>query len=100
MAVLVADEEVASRGARAFASTRPKIDFCVVGEPTSNTVAIAHKGSMRPLVRVRGIPAAFRFARSRGPNPLYKAALLLQMIEQTHHALHASDSSTPRFAKL
>jgi acetylornithine deacetylase/succinyl-diaminopimelate desuccinylase family protein len=88
MAVFVADEEVASRGARAFASTRPKIDFCVVGEPTSNAVAIAHKGSMRPLVRVRGIPA-HSGSPDLGVNPLYKAALLLQMIEQTHHALHA-----------
>ena len=52
IAVFVADEEVASLGARAFAANGPKIDYCVIGEPTSNAVAIAHKGSMRPLVRI------------------------------------------------
>lgn len=88
MAVFVADEEVASRGARAFAATRPKIDFCVVGEPTSNTVAIAHKGSMRPLVRVKGVPA-HSGSPDLGVNPLYKAAILLQMIEQTHRDLRS-----------
>jgi hypothetical protein len=38
LAVFVVDEEVASRGARAFVAEKPKIDLCIVGEPTSNTV--------------------------------------------------------------
>ena len=88
MAVFVADEEVASMGARAFAATRPRIDFCVIGEPTSNAVAIAHKGSMRPLVRVKGVPA-HSGSPERGINPLYKAARLLQMIEQDHAELRS-----------
>lgn len=88
MAVFVADEEVASLGARAFAATRPKIDFCVVGEPTSNAVAIAHKGSMRPLVRVKGVPA-HSGSPDLGVNPLYKAATLLQMIQKMHLSLSA-----------
>ncbi len=88
LAVFVADEEVASLGARAFAATRPKIDFCVVGEPTSNAVAIAHKGSMRPLVRVNGVPA-HSGSPDLGVNPLYKAAILLQMIEQMNRDLRS-----------
>jgi acetylornithine deacetylase/succinyl-diaminopimelate desuccinylase family protein len=88
-AVFVADEEVASMGARAFAATHPKIDFCVIGEPTSNAVAIAHKGSMRPLVWVKGIPA-HSGSPERGVNPLYKAARLLLLIEQAHDALRTS----------
>jgi succinyl-diaminopimelate desuccinylase len=86
LAVFVADEEVASMGARAYAATRPKIDFCIIGEPTSNTVAIAHKGSMRPLVRVNGVPA-HSGSPERGVNPLYKAARLLQMVERAHEQL-------------
>ena len=74
LAIFVADEEVASSGARAFAATHPQIDFCVVGEPTSNAVAIAHKGSMRPLIRVKGI-SAHSGSPDLSVNPLYKAAI-------------------------
>jgi succinyl-diaminopimelate desuccinylase len=86
MAVFVADEEVASQGARRFAASRPKIDFCVIGEPTSNAVAIAHKGSMRPLVRVKGV-TAHSASPDKGVNPLYKAAELLLMIAEQHRSL-------------
>lgn len=89
LAVFVVDEEVASRGARAFVAERPKIDLCIVGEPTSNTVVVAHKGSMRPLVRVKGIPA-HSASPDNGDNALYKAAQLLLMIEKRHRALSAS----------
>lgn len=86
LAVFVADEEVASRGARAYAAGRPKIDLCIVGEPTSNAVVIAHKGSMRPVVRVKGIPA-HSASPDQGDNALYRAASLLKMIEARHRAL-------------
>ncbi|MCC6889221.1 MAG: M20 family metallopeptidase [Hyphomicrobiales bacterium] len=86
LAVFVADEEVASRGARRFVAERPQIDLCLVGEPTSNTVVIAHKGSMRPLVRVHGVPA-HSASPDRGDNALYRAARLLLMIEDEHRAL-------------
>jgi succinyl-diaminopimelate desuccinylase len=89
MGVFVADEEVASRGARSFVARNPKIDFCVIGEPTSNAVVIAHKGSMRPLVRVNGI-TAHSASPEKGINPLYKAAELLRMITQLHAELQAS----------
>jgi acetylornithine deacetylase/succinyl-diaminopimelate desuccinylase family protein len=88
LAVFVVDEEVASRGARAFAAKRPKIDLCIVGEPTSNTVVVAHKGSMRPLVRIKGIPA-HSASPDKGDNALYKAARVLLMVEQRHRALAA-----------
>ena len=86
LAVFVADEEVASRGARAYAAGRPKIDLCIVGEPTSNTVVIAHKGSMRPVLRVKGVPA-HSASPDKGDNALYRAASLLKMIEVRHRAL-------------
>jgi acetylornithine deacetylase/succinyl-diaminopimelate desuccinylase family protein len=89
LAVFVVDEEVASRGARAFVGDRPQIDLCVVGEPTSNTVVTAHKGSMRPVVRVRGVPA-HSASPDQGENAVYKAASLLLMIEKHHRMLSAS----------
>jgi succinyl-diaminopimelate desuccinylase len=88
LAVFVADEEVASRGARMFVAGRPAIDQCIVGEPTSNTVVTAHKGSMRPVVRVKGIPA-HSASPDKGDNALYRAARLLVMIEGEHRALSA-----------
>lgn len=86
LAVFVADEEVASRGARAYAAGRPKIDLCIVGEPTSNTVVVAHKGSMRPVIRVKGVPA-HSASPDKGDNALYRAASLLKMIEARHRSL-------------
>ena len=86
LAVFVADEEVASRGARMFVAEGPRIDQCVVGEPTSNTVVVAHKGSMRPVVRVKGV-SAHSASPGKGDNALYRAAHLLRMIEAEHHAL-------------
>lgn len=88
LGVFVGDEEVSSRGARAYAATKPKIDYCVIGEPTSNAVAIAHKGSMRPLVRVKGV-TAHSASPEKGINPLYKAAELLRRIAEQHRALQA-----------
>jgi len=88
LAVFVADEEVASRGARAYVASRPHVDLCIVGEPTSNAVVTAHKGSMRPLIRVNGVPA-HSASPDKGVNAAYKAASLLLMIEQQHRALAA-----------
>jgi acetylornithine deacetylase/succinyl-diaminopimelate desuccinylase family protein len=88
LAVFVVDEEVASRGARAFVRDRPQVDLCVVGEPTSNMVVVAHKGSMRPVVRVTGVPA-HSASPDKGDNALYKAASLLLMIEKRHRMLAA-----------
>lgn len=85
LAVFVADEEVASEGAKLYASRNPKIDFAVVGEPTSNTVYSAHKGSLRPLVRVLGVPA-HSGSPHLGENAVLRAGELLGLIAQTHES--------------
>lgn len=57
MGVFTADEEVASEGAKFYVrDTPPAIDFAVIGEPTSNATFSAHKGSLRPRVRVKASP--------------------------------------------
>lgn len=83
LGVFVGDEEIASEGAKFYAAGKPKIDFAVVGEPTSNTTFSAHKGSLRPVVRVYGV-SAHSGTPHLGENAIYRAAQLLGMVE-THH---------------
>lgn len=83
LAIFVADEEIASEGAKHYAAKRPKIDFAVVGEPTSNTVYSAHKGSLRPLVRVHGV-SAHSGTPHLGENAVLRAGELLGMVAEEH----------------
>ena len=85
LGVFVADEEIASEGAKAYAATRPNIDFVVVGEPTCNTTYVAHKGSLRPLVRVHGVSSHSGMPHL-GENAIYRAAQLIGMIEARHES--------------
>ncbi|MBD1552942.1 M20 family metallopeptidase [Pseudomonas typographi] len=84
MAVFTADEEIASEGAKHYVANQPpKIDFAVIGEPTSNTAFTAHKGSLRPLVRVHGV-TAHSGTPHLGENAIYRAGQLLGLIEHHH----------------
>jgi acetylornithine deacetylase/succinyl-diaminopimelate desuccinylase family protein len=83
LGVFVADEEIASEGAKFYASTAPRIDAAVIGEPTSNATFTAHKGSLRPVVRVYGVPA-HSGTPHLGENAIYRAAELLGLVAQHH----------------
>jgi acetylornithine deacetylase/succinyl-diaminopimelate desuccinylase family protein len=83
LGVFVADEEIASEGAKFYAATRPKIDSAVIGEPTSNATFSAHKGSLRPVVRVHGV-AAHSGTPHLGENAIYRAGELLRSIAEHH----------------
>ncbi|GHB14589.1 M20 family metallopeptidase [Salinicola rhizosphaerae] len=85
MGVFVADEEVGSAGARHFAATTApgSIDYAIIGEPTGNRPVIAHKGSLRPIVRVRG-KTAHSGTPDLGINAIYQAAKLIDHVERTH----------------
>ncbi|EJJ28094.1 M20 family metallopeptidase [Rhizobium sp. CF142] len=84
LGVFVGDEEIASEGAKYYAATKPNIDFAVVGEPTSNTTYSAHKGSLRPVVRVHGV-TAHSGTPHLGDNAVYRAGQLLTLIEAYHN---------------
>lgn len=85
MGVFTADEEVASEGAKFYVRDQPPaIDFAVIGEPTSNATFSAHKGSLRPRVRVTGV-TAHSGTPELGINAIYQSAKLLGMIEEAHH---------------
>jgi acetylornithine deacetylase/succinyl-diaminopimelate desuccinylase family protein len=86
MGVFVSDEEVGSMGARHFAAAKPKIDYAVIGEPTSNSIVIAHKGSMRPIVRVHGV-SAHSSTPDLGENAIYNAARFLGLVEEFHKSV-------------
>ena len=83
LGVFVADEEIASEGAKFYAAGRPKIDAAVVGEPTSNAVFSAHKGSLRPIVRVHG-KTAHSGAPHLGENAILRAGALLGLVAEDH----------------
>jgi acetylornithine deacetylase/succinyl-diaminopimelate desuccinylase family protein len=83
LGVFVADEEIASEGAKFYAASGPKIDAAVVGEPTSNATFTAHKGSLRPVVRVHGVPA-HSGTPHLGENAIYRAGELLSVVAEHH----------------
>ena len=83
MGVFVADEEVGSMGARAYAETASAIDYCAIGEPTSCTTVTAHKGSLRPVVRVHG-KSAHSGMPDLGVNAIQKSAPLLERVVREH----------------
>ncbi|SFH77928.1 M20 family metallopeptidase [Bradyrhizobium sp. cf659] len=83
LGVFVADEEIASEGARFYAAGHPRIDAAVVGEPTSNAVFSAHKGSLRPIVRVFGV-SAHSGTPHLGENAIYRAGELLGLVAEHH----------------
>jgi len=83
MGVFVADEEVGSIGAKTYIKTASAVDFCAVGEPTSCTTVTAHKGSVRPVVRVHG-KSAHSGMPDLGVNAVLKSAPLLERIVQEH----------------
>ncbi|TCV95171.1 M20 family metallopeptidase [Biostraticola tofi] len=94
MGIFVADEEVASFGARHYVAAAPAaIDYVVIGEPTSNTTYSAHKGSLRPLVRVHGV-TAHSGTPELGENAILRAAQLLGLVEHEHQH-HVSCRSHP-----
>ena len=88
LGIFVADEEASSRGAKAYVKTAPEIHYCMVGEPTSNTTVTAHKGSLRPVVRVLG-KTAHSGMPDLGVNAILGSARLLQLIVEEHERVKA-----------
>ncbi|MEI5681482.1 M20 family metallopeptidase [Mesorhizobium sp. CGMCC 1.15528] len=93
LGVFVGDEEIASEGAKFYAASKPKIDFAVVGEPTSNATFSAHKGSLRPVVRIHGI-TAHSGTPHLGENAIYRAGQFLTIVE-AHHENYVRHQSHP-----
>jgi acetylornithine deacetylase/succinyl-diaminopimelate desuccinylase family protein len=80
----VADEEINSTGSKHVAhetkARRATIDAVIIGEPTGNQVHAAHKGVLRPLLRVNG-QTAHSSRPELGINAIQKAGLLLSLLD-------------------
>lgn len=87
--VFVADEEIGSTGAKAFAATRPPVQRIVVGEPTGLVTVSAHKGCFRPRIRVAG-RSAHSGQPELGDNAIVKAARLVERLAREDARLRAT----------
>jgi acetylornithine deacetylase/succinyl-diaminopimelate desuccinylase family protein len=76
--VFVADEEVGSTGAKSFAASGHQLDRVVVGEPTRLITVSAHKGCLRPHLRVFG-RSAHSGTPDLGENAILKARQLIEL---------------------
>ncbi len=86
LGIFVADEEAASLGAKEYVKNAPHIDYCLIGEPTSCTTVTAHKGSLRPVVRING-KTAHSGMPHLGVNAILKSARLLELIVEEHQRI-------------
>jgi acetylornithine deacetylase/succinyl-diaminopimelate desuccinylase family protein len=83
----VADEELGSIGARAVVRGMTA-DYAIIGEPTRLRVGIAHRGSLRPRILVRGRSAHSSTPRL-GLNAIYKMAKVVAALEAYCDGLEA-----------
>ena len=83
----VADEELGSVGARAVVQGLA-VDAAVIGEPTRLRVGVAHRGSLRPRIVVRGRSAHSSTPRL-GLNAIYKMRKVLTALEAYCEGLEA-----------
>jgi acetylornithine deacetylase/succinyl-diaminopimelate desuccinylase family protein len=84
----VVDEETCSTGARALVGDLGA-DLAVVGEPTELAVAIAHRGSFRPVIAVRG-RTAHSSRPSEGVNAVYQALPVIDALRRYGEGLSRS----------
>jgi putative selenium metabolism hydrolase len=68
-----------------------KPDYGVICEPSSNTIAIGHKGKAQIIVKTQGI-SAHGSAPEKGLNAVYEMAGIIQRVEQTNlELMHKPD---------
>jgi acetylornithine deacetylase/succinyl-diaminopimelate desuccinylase family protein len=72
----VVDEETSSRGARALVPSI-QADMAVIGEPTGLQVAVAHRGSLRPVIVVTG-RTAHSSRPEQGVNAIYQSIPVIE----------------------
>ena len=93
----VADEELGSLGARAVVKGL-SVDYAVIGEPTRLRVGIAHRGSLRPRILVRGRSAHSSTPRL-GVNAIFKMRKVLAALEAYCEGLDGARASPHRAAQ-
>jgi succinyl-diaminopimelate desuccinylase len=88
MLAFVSDEEIDGSGSKALVAAGPPVDAVVIGEPTDNRVMAAHKGCLRPLIRVTG-KTAHSSRPELGINAILGAGRLLERLTRYDQDLRA-----------
>jgi acetylornithine deacetylase/succinyl-diaminopimelate desuccinylase len=84
----VSDEEIDGTGSKALVAEGTAIDAVVIGEPTDNRVMAAHKGCLRPVIRVTG-KTAHSSRPELGINAIVGAGRLLERLTRHDRELRA-----------
>ncbi|MCC8116604.1 MAG: M20/M25/M40 family metallo-hydrolase [Planctomycetes bacterium] len=79
--VFVADEELTTLGTRGYIASGARPDAVVIGEPTGMDVCIAHRGTSRYRVDVRG-QAGHAARPGEALNPITGAARLAVLVDE------------------
>jgi putative selenium metabolism hydrolase len=58
-------------------------DFAVICEPSTNAIAIGHKGKAQVIIRTKGV-SAHGSAPEKGINAIYEMAEIIRRVEQTN----------------
>ena len=94
------DEEIGCVGVRRMIdmleSSAGRPDYCVVGEPTSLKVGIAHKGKVGATCRCHGVEAHSALA-DQGLNAIYLATEMITGIRDIQEQLAARDGQDSQF---
>ncbi len=87
------DEEIGCVGVRRMIEMLQAADqppgFCIIGEPTSLEVAIAHKGKTAAVCRCRGVEAHSAMA-THGLNSIYLATEMIHGIREIQSEIQAT----------
>ncbi len=81
----VMDEENASQGSKHLMQSL-RGDLGLVGEPTHGEVVIAHNGSLRPMLKIKG-RSAHTSQPEEGVNAISHMARIVQEIDELHKVL-------------
>lgn len=88
----VVDEESHSTGARELVK-HPLVrgDYCIVGEPTLSRVAVAHNGSLRPVIVIEGL-SAHASNPQLGISAIRIAAYVSQLVDEIAQELQSIEN--------
>jgi putative selenium metabolism hydrolase len=67
-------------------------DFAVICEPSSNQIALGHKGKAQVIIRTQGV-SAHGSAPEKGVNAVYEMAEIIQRVERTNLALSRQEGN-------
>ena len=77
-----------------FQETRLRPDYVVICEPSSNRIALGHKGKAQIIINTRGL-SAHGSAPEKGVNAVYEMAEIIRRVEKTNARLMKKSGLKP-----